>query len=168
MPKQCEFIGRTAEESSTAIACADRAGFFAKPQNDNSGDRVFTQPGKRVGVRFRLFLLLSVFLSPPLLAQSPARGPARFDTAFEGTALGRVEVLGETEFRVHVPGQQDARGRNRHATWYFFRMDNVRGRDLSITLTGFLPGEYNFAHPIRSRATIADDHWRQLAIRQPT
>jgi hypothetical protein len=42
-----------------------------------------------------------------------------------------------------VPGQQDQRGRNRQATWFYFRMDNVRGRDLTVTLTGFLPGEYN-------------------------
>ncbi len=72
-------------------------------------------------------------------AQSPARGAVRFNTAFEGAALGRVDVVGETEFRVHVPGQQDERGRNRQATWYYFRMDNVRDRDLTITLTGYLP-----------------------------
>jgi hypothetical protein len=72
-----------------------------------------------------------------------AQGPVRFNTAFEGAALGRVDVVGETEFRIHVPGQQDQRGRNRQATWYYFRMDNVRGRELTLTLTGFLPGEYN-------------------------
>ncbi len=94
--------------------------------------------------RFTAFLIGSAFaLAPALHAQSPARGAVRFNTAFEGAALGRVDVVGETEFRVHVPGQQDERGRNRQATWYYFRMDNVRERDLTITLTGYLPGEYN-------------------------
>ena len=85
-------------------------------------------------------------VAPAMLTQGAepaARGAVRFNTAFEGAAMGDVEVVGETAFRVHVPGQQDARGRNRQATWFYFRMDNVRGRDLTITLTGFLPGEYN-------------------------
>src|SRR4051812_36764698 len=76
-------------------------------------------------------------------AESAATGPVRFNTAFEGAALERVDVVGENEFRIYVPGQQDQRGRNRQATWFYFRMDNVRGRDLTITMTGFLPGEYN-------------------------
>jgi hypothetical protein len=65
-----------------------------------------------------------------------------FSTAFEGGSIGRIEKLGETTFRVHVLGQQDERGRNRAATWYCFRMDHVKGRDLEITLTDFV-GEYN-------------------------
>jgi hypothetical protein len=65
-----------------------------------------------------------------------------FSTAFEGGSLGRIEKLSETAFRVHVLGQQDERGRNRAATWYCFRMDHVRGLDLTITLTDFV-GEYN-------------------------
>jgi hypothetical protein len=75
--------------------------------------------------------------------EAPERGAVRFNTAFESAAIGQIEVVGATEFRVHVPGQQDERGRNRQATWFYFRMDNVRDRDLTITLTGFLPGEYN-------------------------
>src|SRR4051794_35587728 len=88
-------------------------------------------------------LLTTAFVAPMLNAEPAARGAVRFNTAFEGAALGEVEVVGETEFRVHVPGQQDERGRNRQATWFYFRMDNVRDRDLTITLTGFAPGEYN-------------------------
>jgi hypothetical protein len=65
-----------------------------------------------------------------------------FSTAFEGASIGLIEKLGETEFRVHVRGQQDERGRNRAATWYCFRMDHVQGRELTITLTDFV-GEYN-------------------------
>lgn len=76
------------------------------------------------------------------LATGAEPGEVTFSTAFEGASLGRIEKLGETEFRVHVLGQQDERGRNRAATWYCFRMDHVLGRELTITLTDFV-GEYN-------------------------
>lgn len=76
-------------------------------------------------------------------AEAPTAGPVRFNTSFEGASLARVEAVGETNFRVYLEGQQDMRGRNRQATWVCFRMDNVRGRELTITLTGYLPGEYN-------------------------
>ena len=69
-------------------------------------------------------------------------GEVTFSTAFEGGALGRIEKVNDSTFRVHVLGQQDERGRNRAATWYCFRMDHVQGRDLTITLTDFV-GEYN-------------------------
>ena len=88
-------------------------------------------------------LLLLTFASPLTAEEAVARGAVRFNAAFEGGAIGPVEVVGETVFRVHVPGQQDERGRNRQATWFYFRMDNVRGRDLTITFTGYLPSEYN-------------------------
>jgi hypothetical protein len=39
--------------------------------------------------------------------------PVTFSTAFESAAIGRIEKLGDTSFRVHVLGQQDERGRNR-------------------------------------------------------
>jgi len=65
-----------------------------------------------------------------------------FNKNFEGGALGKIELLGETEFRCHVEGQSDERDRNRQANWYYFRMDNVRGRKVTLTLTNFV-GEYN-------------------------
>jgi hypothetical protein len=77
-----------------------------------------------------------------LLVASAHSAEVTFSTAFEGGSLGRIEKLSETAFRVHVLGQQDERGRNRAATWYCFRMDHVRGLDLTITLTDFV-GEYN-------------------------
>lgn len=100
---------------------------------------------KRAGGRHALLscLLLAAFAvaaeSPR--AQSPA--PVRFNTAFEGASLARVEQVSDTNFRVYLEGQQDMRGRNRQATWIYFRMDGVKDRDLTITLTGYLPGEYN-------------------------
>jgi hypothetical protein len=68
--------------------------------------------------------------------------PVRFNTAFESASLGKIEKLGETEFRVHLKGQQDARGRNRQATWFHFRMDDVGGRELTLHLASW-KGEYN-------------------------
>jgi hypothetical protein len=73
-------------------------------------------------------------------AAEPA--PIRFNTNFEGGSLGTIEPLGPTTFRCHVKGQQDERGRNRQANWYFFRMEGVRDRELTLILTDFL-GEYN-------------------------
>ncbi|MFN3653378.1 MAG: M14-type cytosolic carboxypeptidase [Armatimonadota bacterium] len=79
---------------------------------------------------------------PPSAPAGPALPAITFNTSFEGASLGKVEKLGETRFRCSVEGQYDERGRNRQATWYYFRMDRVRGRHLTLTLTD-LVGEYN-------------------------
>lgn len=65
-----------------------------------------------------------------------------FNLNFEGASLGRIERVDETTFRCHVLGQQDQRGRNRQASWYYFRMDHVAGKDITLTLTDFV-GEYH-------------------------
>lgn len=78
----------------------------------------------------------------PLRAAEPTPTPVLFNTAFESASLGKIEKLSETEFRLHVKGQQDARGRNRQATWFAFRMDQVGGRAITLRLTSF-KGEYN-------------------------
>ena len=75
-------------------------------------------------------------------ASAPAVKPVLFNTAFESGSIGLIEKLSETEFRLHIKGQQDARGRNRQATWFFVRLDDVGGRELTIRLTDF-KGEYN-------------------------
>lgn len=68
--------------------------------------------------------------------------PIRFSTNFEGGSLGTIERVGEASYRCRVKGQQDERGRNRQASWYSFRMEGVRGREVAVTLTDFV-GEYN-------------------------
>src|SRR4051794_22718628 len=70
-----------------------------------------------------------------LMGAAPEPAPVRFNTNFEGGSLGTIERLGEATFRCHVRGQQDEHGRNRQASWYYFRLDGVRGRDLTITMT---------------------------------
>ena len=71
-----------------------------------------------------------------------AQPPVTITKDFEGGSLGQVERLGESTFRCHVEGQSDERGRNRQASWYYFRMDGVKGREVTLTLTDFV-GEYN-------------------------
>lgn len=88
-----------------------------------------------------LAFALPVFAAEPAPA-APALPPVLFNTAFESASLGKIEKLSETEFRLHIKGQQDSRGRNRQATWYLFRMDEVAGRELTLHLTAF-KGEYN-------------------------
>jgi len=62
---------------------------------------------------------------------------------FEGASLGRVDRVSETHFRCRVPGQADQDGRNRQVTWYSFRLDGARGREVTIALTD-LKGEYDY------------------------
>lgn len=68
--------------------------------------------------------------------------PVTFNKAFEGASLGKIEKLGDAAFRLHVEGQYDERGRNRQTTWFYFRMDRVAGRELTLTFTDWV-GEYN-------------------------
>ena len=79
-------------------------------------------------------------LAWPAAAQEQAA--ITFNKNFEGGALGKIEKQGDAEFRCFVEGQHDERGRNRQANWYYFRMDGVQGRDLTLTLLDFV-GEYN-------------------------
>jgi hypothetical protein len=41
-----------------------------------------------------------------------------------------------------VEGQYDEHGRNRQASWYYFQMGQVQGKEITLTLTDFV-GEYN-------------------------
>lgn len=86
----------------------------------------------------RSFPVLPLFLIPAACA-----APVTIRTDFEGGGLGTVERLGETVFRCRVPGQADRDGRNRQVSWYFFRVDGARGREVTITLHD-LVGEYNY------------------------
>lgn len=74
---------------------------------------------------------------------APMEKPAiTLNKNFEGGAIGKIEKLGDSQFRCHVEGQHDEHGRNRQANWYYFRMDGVQGRGVELTLTDFI-GEYN-------------------------
>lgn len=64
-------------------------------------------------------------------------------TDFEGGCLDRVERVSEGAFLARVPGQADRDGRNRQVSWYFFRVDGARGREVAVTLHD-LAGEYDY------------------------
>lgn len=108
-------------------------------------------------------ILMATIFAMPCFAAEPA---ITFNTNFEGGSIGRVEPVNETTFRLHVAGQQNEQGRNRQATWYYLRMDHVKGRALTLTLTDFV-GEYDGkpACPMSAALlpVVSDDgeHWRQ-------
>lgn len=81
-------------------------------------------------------VLLALFLAS-------CSGGAALRTDFEGGCLDRIEKLSETTFRARVPGQADRDGRNRQVSWYFFRVDGARGREVAVTLHD-LSGEYDY------------------------
>lgn len=91
-----------------------------------------------------------------------------FHTDFEGGNLGRVEQVSETRFRCHVNGETDQDGRNRQASWYYFRLDGAKDKALTIDMVD-LPGEYNYK-PTQGAITkdtfpfYSDDgkNWRRL------
>jgi hypothetical protein len=85
------------------------------------------------------YLIAALALSLAAQQEKPA---ITFNKNFEGGSLGKIEKLGDTQFRCFVEGQHDERGRNRQANWYYFRMESVQGRDVTLTLTDFV-GEYN-------------------------
>src|SRR5215216_1618980 len=99
--------------------------------------RILPLPSMRVII----FLLCGLTTTLVFGAAAPALPldphPVLFNTAFDSGSIGRIEKLSETEFRLHVKGQQDSRGRNRQATWFLFRMDDVAGREITLGLTSF-------------------------------
>jgi hypothetical protein len=62
---------------------------------------------------------------------------------FEGGSLAKVEHVGPGSFRCHVKGQVDQDGRNRQASWFYFRVDGAKGKLLTFTMVD-LRGEYNY------------------------
>lgn len=76
-------------------------------------------------------------------AADPAGDLISVDWNFEGGSLARVERTGTTDLLCHVRGQVDQDGRNRQASWYYFRVDGAKGQTLTFTMVD-LSGEYNY------------------------
>jgi len=64
-------------------------------------------------------------------------------TDFEGGNVGRIEQVSGTHLRCGVKGESDQDGRNRQPSWFYFRVDGVGGKEVTIDLTD-LAGEYNY------------------------
>lgn len=109
-------------------------------------------------------VLLSTFCLRVVADEPPA---ITFNQNFEGASLGKIEKPDAARFICHVEGQHDERGRNRQASWYYFRMDHVKGREIVLTLTDFV-GEYNNRPACAMGSDIvpvfSDDgkHWRHF------
>jgi hypothetical protein len=91
-----------------------------------------------------------------------------FHANFEGGNLGRVDRIAPNHFRCHVNGETDQDGRNRQASWFYFRVDGAKDQPLTLDLVD-LPGEYNYK-PTRGSITgdtlpfYSDDQrtWHEL------
>lgn len=64
-------------------------------------------------------------------------------SSFEGGNIRDVRHLGPAHLRIDIPGESDQDGRNRQANWYYFRLDHVKGKALTLELAN-LAGEYNY------------------------
>jgi len=62
---------------------------------------------------------------------------------FEGGSIGPVRQVVERHYECSLAGETDQDGRNRQATWYYFRLDGARGDEVVIDLVK-LAGEYNY------------------------
>ena len=78
-----------------------------------------------------------------LLLPLACHAATRIAWNFEGGSLDRVEQTAPDRFRLFVDGQKDQDGRNRQASWYYFRVDGAPRTKLTLDMTG-LPGEYNY------------------------
>lgn len=78
-----------------------------------------------------------------LASDTGSASPIRVATDFEGGNIGKVEILSNDHVRCAVQGETDQDHRNRQPSWFYFRLDGVAGRELTIDLTD-LAGEYNY------------------------
>ncbi len=108
-------------------------------------------------------LLLFIFLAPNFLTAQ-----IKIQTDFEGGRLGTLKQVSPTHYRCAVAGESDSQNRNRQASWYYFKVENAKGKILTIDLTD-LVGEYNYkpgSHAItaQTRPVTSYDNvtWRHL------
>ena len=99
---------------------------------------------------------------------------ASLHTNFEGGSLGKIQRVSPTHFRCAVKGEVDQDGRNRQASWYYFRLDHAAGQEITIELID-LGGEYNYqpgafsitkdTRPVYSEDGKTWRHFREQEVR---
>lgn len=72
---------------------------------------------------------------------------------FEGGRVAEVKRISALHFELAVAGETDQDGRNRQASWYYFRVDATPDVEVTLDMTG-LAGEYNY-RPNRGAITDA-------------
>lgn len=113
--------------------------------------------------------ILLLFCFNVLIAQAQDLDPGiTFHTDFEGGNLGEVKQLDHGHWRLALKGESDADDRNRQVSWYYFRVEDAKDRELRLVLTD-LVGEYNYksgTHAITSetRPMISYDQrqWQHI------
>ena len=99
-------------------------------------------------LRPRIILVLAILVLSATLSAAVEMPAIRFNKNFEAGALGKIEKLGDSQFRCYVEGQCDEHGRNRQANWYYFEMLGVKGREITLTLTDFVGVETANREPV--------------------
>lgn len=119
------------------------------------------------------YLLLLFLLSISSCQQSSEQkaeqsSEVSIHTNFEGGNLGEARQIAENHWECAIAGESDSDKRNRQASWYYFRVEGAKGKDLTIDLTK-LVGEYNYkpgAHAItaetRPLISYNQEEWRHL------
>lgn len=62
---------------------------------------------------------------------------------FEGGNVAGSEWLGDDHVEIQVTGEADQDDRNQQPSWWYFRLDGVQGKTLTVDIAG-LEGEYNY------------------------
>jgi hypothetical protein len=82
-------------------------------------------------------------LAPAFAAAALVSSGAVLHSDFEGGSTGRIDKVSDRHFHVGVEGETDQDGRNRQATWYYFRVDDAPREEMIFDMID-LPGEYNY------------------------
>ncbi len=74
---------------------------------------------------------------------SPAYAELTAAADFEAGSIGKCEASGVNHLRCAVIGETDQDGRNRQASWFYFRLEGGDGEEVTIDFVD-LAGEYNY------------------------
>ncbi len=72
-----------------------------------------------------------------------AFGELKVVSDFEAASIGECKTVAENHLECGVKGETDQDGRNRQASWYYFRLEGGAGAEVTIDLVD-LAGEYNY------------------------
>lgn len=123
--------------------------------NESAGSLRIRRPLCVALVKTRWLTLLPGVAALLMAAASPAE--VTLSTGFEGGSLGECRSVAEDHLECAVQGQVDQDGRNRQASWYYFRVDGAAGRPVTVDLTE-LAGEYNY-EPNKGAISDATPPW---------
>ena len=80
-----------------------------------------------------------------------------------------MESVSPDHVRCAVTGESDQDGRNRQPSWFYFRIDGVAGREMTVDISD-LQGEYNYrphkGEGLRNTRPVLsydDKHWQHAA-----